>query len=103
MNQCAYDTLQNAVGDLFRHTYLNFNKNIGIESHDFCDTYWSYLYKDEVLYKITMKTKEDMINFINAFNGDLTVGREEEHLYYVNVMKNYRHKTIISNMEKSIV
>ncbi len=81
-----YD-LQTTVFELIRNTSPI--SDMHVNENNYCGSYWSFKYQDIVIYKITMKTNEDLTRWVRDFKGDLSVGREKEHLYYVNIIKQF--------------
>jgi hypothetical protein len=51
---------------------------------------WEFYIHDEVIYRITMRTTEDLDNWIQDFNGDITSGRLKEHLSFTNNIMSVR-------------
>ncbi len=48
---------------------------------------WEFYRHDQVIYRITMKTTEDLDKWIQDFNGhDITVGRIKEHLSFTDII-----------------
>jgi hypothetical protein len=45
----------------------------------------------QVLYRITMDTNDKLEEWKQAFNGDITRDRLEEHLSFTDVIKNYKY------------
>ena len=69
------------------------NKEIEITGHrPIINKLEVYANDNQVVYCITMSSKEKLSEWLETFNGDLTRDRLEEHLLYTDVIKNYHQK-----------
>jgi len=52
---------------------------------------YEYSVKGKILYRISALTNDDLMRWVDNFDGDLTRLREQEHLHYKKVIQAFRY------------